>query len=192
MTSSLKRSLGGLRYERLNPRWEIAECEHRTSERAPTRRCVVARRPVEETDPEPTLFTLARYLYRAWITNLDLTPAGVWHFYDGRAGMEPRIRELREDFSLRKIPTRAFAANALYLEVVRLAYNLVTAFQRTCLPEEWQNLTLSKLRYRLFWLPGELIRPQNRPTLRLAYSRAVEGWTEKILRRLYRLKRMDS
>jgi hypothetical protein len=34
----------------------------------------------------------------------------------------------------RNIPTHAFEANALYLEVVRLAYNLVTAFQRTCLP----------------------------------------------------------
>ncbi len=191
MTATLKRALGGLRYERLNPRWEIGEVEHRTSEGAPTRRCVVARRPIEESDPEPTLFTLARYLYRAWITNLPLTSAGVWHFYDGRAGMEPRIRGLREDFALRKIPTRAFAANALYLEVVRLAYNLVTAFQRTCLPEEWQNLTLSKLRYRLFWLPGELIRPQNRPTLRLAYSRAVEGWTDKILRRIHKLKPLN-
>jgi len=157
MTGSLKRALGGLRYERLNPRWEIAQCEHRTSERAPVRRCVVVRRPIEETDPEPTLFTLQRYLYRAWITNLDLTPAGVWHFYDGRAGMEPRIRELREDFALRKIPTRAFAANALYLEVVRLAYNLVTVFQRTCVPEEWQDLTLSSLRHKLFWLPENLL-----------------------------------
>ena len=72
-----------------------------------------------------------------------------------------------------------------------MAYNLVTAFQRTCLPEEWQNLTLSKLRYRLFWLPGELIRPQNRPTLRLAYSRAVEGWTDKILRRIHKLKPLN-
>ena len=60
---------------------------------------------------------------------MDLTPAGVWHFYDGRAGMEPRICELREDFALRKIPTASFAANALYLEIIRLAYNLVTAFQ---------------------------------------------------------------
>jgi len=41
-----------------------------------------------------------------------------------------------QDYALRKIPTRAFAANALYLEVVRLAYNLVTAFQRTCLTED--------------------------------------------------------
>ena len=192
MTAPLKRALGALRYERLNPRWEIAECEHRTSERAPARRCVVARRPIEEADAEPTLFTLARYLYRAWITSLDLTPAGVWHFYDGRAGMEPRIRELREDFALRKIPTRAFAANALYLEVVRLAYNLVTAFQRTCLPEKWQNLTLSKLRHKLFWLPGELTRPQNRPILRLANAPVLHQWTEDIQHRIHRLKSLDA
>jgi hypothetical protein len=85
-----------------------------------------------------------------------LTSAGIWHFYDGRAGMEPWIRELREDFALRKIPTASFAANALYLEIVRLAYNLVTAFQRNCLDESWQNLTLQKLRYKLFLIPGEL------------------------------------
>ena len=188
MTASLKRALGGLRYERLNSRWEIAEFEHRVSGWPQSRRCIVARRLIEETDPEPTLFTLERYLYRAWFTSLPLTPAGVWHFYDGRAAMETRIRELREDFALRKIPTRAFAANALYLEVVRLAYNLVTAFQRMCLPREWQSLTLSKLRHRLFWLPGELTRPQNRPTLRLVNSPIIEAETEKILQRIQRLK----
>jgi len=188
MTATLKRALGGLRYERLNPRWEIAEFEHRASDWPRVRRCIVARRLIEETEPEPTLFTLERYLYRAWFTSLPLTPAGVWHFYDGRAGMETRIRELREDFALRKIPTRAFAANALYLEVIRLAYNLVTAFQRVCLPEEWQSLTLSKLRHRLFWLPGELTRPQNRPTLRLANSPIIEAATEKILQRVQKLK----
>jgi hypothetical protein len=106
--------------------------------------------------------------------------------------MEPRIRELREDFALRKIPTRAFAANALYSEVIRLAYNLVSAFQHTCLPEQWQSLTLSKLRHRLFWLPGELTRPQNRPILRLTDSPAIRGWTDKILHRLHQLKPLHS
>jgi hypothetical protein len=188
LTHSLKRILGGLRYHRLNARWEIAECEHRPSDWKAARRCIVTRRRIEESEPEPTLFTLERYLYRAWISNSTLSPSGVWRFYEGRAAMEPRIRELREDFGLRRIPTRAFAANALYLEVVRLAYNLVTAFQETCLPEDWRSLTLTKLRHKLFWLPAELTRPQRRPTLRLAQVPAVRDLATKILDRVHRQK----
>jgi hypothetical protein len=112
----------------------------------------------------------------------------VWHLYDGRAAMEPRIHELREDFALRKIRPASFEAKALYLEMIRLAYNLVAIFQGMCLPEEWQSLTLSKLRHRLFWLPGELTRPQNRPTLRLANSRIIATWSEQILHRIHKLK----
>jgi hypothetical protein len=191
MASGLKQKLSGLRYERLNARWEIAECEYRAQGWPQSRRCIVARRPVEETEPQPSLFTLQRYAYRAWITNLALTPAGVWHYYDGRAGMERRIRELREDFALRKIPTRAFAANALYLEVVRMAYNLVTAFQQTCVPESWRDLTLSKLRHKLFWLPGELTRPHNRPTLRLAEIPENETIMGKILTAVHKQKPLN-
>jgi hypothetical protein len=191
MIPSLKHALRGLRYEPMNLRWEIAEFEHHPHGWPHARRCIVARKRIEESDPEPTLFTLERYAYRAWHTNLPLTPDGVWHFYDGRAGMEPRIREIREDYALRKIPTHAFAANALYLEVIRFAYNLVTAFQRTCLPEQWQSLTLSKLRHRLFWLPGELTRPQNRPTLRLVNSPLIAMPAEKILHHVHRLKPLE-
>ena len=191
LTSAFRRVLGALRYQRLNARWEIGEFEHRLAGWPSARRCVVARRKIEASEPEPTLFILDRYLYRAWWTNLPLTPAGVWNFYDGRAGMERRIRELREDYALRKIPTRAYDANALYLEVLRLAYNLVTAFQRTCLPPEWQELTLNKLRHRLFWLPGELTRPQNRPTLRLPGRPAVQEWTTHILQQTHKLKPLD-
>src|SRR6266581_3165344 len=55
MTPSLKRALGSLRYHRLNTRWEISEREHHPSDWRQARRCVVARRLVEETEPEPTL-----------------------------------------------------------------------------------------------------------------------------------------
>ena len=145
---------------------------------------VVARRFIQKEEArETTLFSMGRYIYRAWVTNLSLTPAGVWRFYEGRAGREPRIRELREDFALRKIPTSSFTANALDLEIVRLAYNLVTAFQRTCLDESWQSLTLQKLRYKLFLIPGELTRPQNRPVLRLRPSPMIESLAETMLAR---------
>ena len=98
--------------------------------------------------------------------------------------IEVRIRELRQDFAFAHIPTRAFSANALYLEIVRLAYNLVTAFQRICLPEDWQSFTLHSLRHKLFALPGELIRPQNRPVLKFNSVPDLEPITRFIRKRL--------
>jgi Transposase DDE domain group 1 len=188
LTPAFKRLLPGVSYEPVNRKWEMAEFEHRLHGWPQPRRFVVARRFIQKEEAETTLFAMGRYIYRAWVTNMSLTPAGIWHFYDGRAGMEPRIRELREDFALRKIPTASFGANALYLEIVRLAYNLVTAFQRTCLDESWQALTLQKLRYKLFLIPGELTRPQNRPVLRLRPSPMVENLAETILARAASLK----
>ena len=188
LTQAFKRLLPGLRYESVNKQWEMAEFDHRSHGWPHARQFVVARRFIPNEEAETTLFTMGRYMYRAWVTNMNLTASGVWHFYDGRAGMEPRICELREDYALRKIPTSSFAANALYLEIIRLAYNLVTAFQRNCLEESWQSLTLQKLRYKLFLLPGELTRPQNRPVLRLRESPLLQDLTNDILRKVHRLK----
>jgi len=95
LTQAFKRLLPGLRYESVNRNWEMAEFQHRPHGWPQARRFVVARRFIPEEDAQTTLFALGRYIYRAWVTNMDLTPAGVWHFYDGRAGMEPRICELR-------------------------------------------------------------------------------------------------
>jgi hypothetical protein len=188
LTRPFRNLLPGLRYAPINRSWEMAEFEHRSHGWRKARRCVVARRCLPDEEAQPTLFTLGRYVYRAWWTDLPLTPAGVWHFYDGRAGMERRIRELREDFALPKIPTRSFAANALYMEIIRLAYNLVTAFQRTCLEPHWQSFTLPKLRFNLFLLPGEITRPQNRPVLRLKDSPFVEKTAHQIIARIRKLK----
>ena len=191
LTQAFKRLLPGLHYESVNQEWEMAEFEYRPHGWPQARRFVVARRFIPDEEPPSTLFILGRYVYRAWVTNMDLTPFGIWHYYDGRAAIEPRICELREDYAFRKIPTASFAANALYLEIVRLAYNLVTAFQRTCLEASWQSLTLQKLRYKLFLMPGELTRPQNRPTLRLANFPMLQGWTENILDRVHELKPLE-
>ncbi|MEI6393555.1 MAG: hypothetical protein WCT12_20930, partial [Verrucomicrobiota bacterium] len=43
----------------------------------------------------------------------------------------------------------------------------------------------------LFWLPGELTCPQNRPTLRLANSPALKDWTEEILQRAHKLEPLN-
>src|SRR6266852_5479622 len=176
----LQRLLPGLRYQRVNDTWEMADCEYRAFTWTEARRHVVARRLVDEESPG-TLFSLGHYQYRCWVTNLGLSPTGIWHFSDGRAAIEARIRELRQSFALAHIPTRVFAANALYLEIIRFAYNLVIAFQRLCLPSDWQAFTLQTLRRKLFLLPGELTYPQNRPVLRLSGTPQVERLSGHIL-----------
>ena len=191
MTPSLKRMLPGLRYLPVPNDWEMADLEHRPQSWSKARRFVVARQFLSPDEKQSTLFTLGRYVYRAWVTNLPLTPLGVWHFYDARAAVEPRIGELLEDYAMRKIPTRSFEANTLFLEIIRLAYNLVTAFQRLCLQEPWQHLTLSKLRYKLFLLPGELTRPQNRPVLRLRQSSMLQTLADDILRKINKLSALE-
>jgi hypothetical protein len=187
MTQRFHPLLPGLHYAPVNRDWEMADFEHRLQDWSQARRFVVARRFLAADEHQPTLFALGRYVYRAWVTNLSLSPLGVWHFYDARAAIEPRIGELLEDYALRKIPTRSFEANRLFLEIIRLAYNLVTAFQRLCLQESWQHLTLSKLRYKLFFLPGEFTRPQNRPVLRLRESSMLQDLADNVLCRISRL-----
>jgi hypothetical protein len=94
LTQAFRRLLPGLRYQPANRDWEMADFEHRPLGWPKARRFVVARRLLSEEEAQPTLFALGRYVYRAWVTNLSLTPAGIWHFYDGRAAMELRIGEL--------------------------------------------------------------------------------------------------
>jgi len=83
MTKPLKALLPGLRYEPVNRIWEMAESHHRPYGWPHARRFCVARRFIAD-DPGDTLFSLGRHVYRVWVTNMNLTPAGVWHFYDGR------------------------------------------------------------------------------------------------------------
>src|SRR5215472_11823677 len=99
LTTAFKRLLPGLQYESVNQQWEMAEFEYRPHGWPQARRFVVARRFIPNDEPQSTLFTLGRYGYRAWVTNMDLTPSGIWHYYDGRATIEPRICELREDYA---------------------------------------------------------------------------------------------
>src|SRR5260370_2894310 len=95
-SQAFKRLLPGLRYESVNPQWEMADFEHRPHGWPQARRFVVARRFIPQEEPPTTLFILGRYVYRAWVTNLDLTPAGVWHFSHRRAGIDPRTCDLCE------------------------------------------------------------------------------------------------
>lgn len=122
------------------------------------------------------------------MTNLTLTPLNTWKFYNGRAGIELIIKELKGDYPLAKIPTKHFTANEAYFHILLFSYNLINWFKRLCLPKDVQNVTLNTLRSGLLLIPGVLVKSENRPTLKLPANFWYRDAFEYALKKIARLK----
>lgn len=168
LTAPRKARLEGKRYLRVSSAFSVAEFRYRPHGWGQAERFVILRRklPDDETGSQTTLFTLDRHAYSVIVTSLDLTPYGVFQFYQDRSAMERIVRTLQEDYPFGAAPTNGFAANALYAETSLLAYNIMTWFKRLCLPDDWQSFTLPTIRHRLLMIPGEFVKTGNVPTLR--------------------------
>jgi hypothetical protein len=189
LTRPLRHRLTGLRFQRLDDRWALADFEYQPEAWAQKRRFIAVRRRLRPEDPQPTLFTLGRYSYHAYVTNLPVSATRIWRFYNDRARIELSIKELKQDYALGEIPTRRFNANALYFEVLRLAHNLVVGFQTLCLPPRWADATLSTLRNHFFLLPAVLAKPQGRPALRFPKYLPAREDIDIVTKQLERLRR---
>lgn len=170
MTGPLKKRVTGLKYHEANGtdhRYSFAETTYQPMNwKKNYRYCIVRKKLEPEATDQATLFTLNAYSYSAIVTNLKMTPANVWKFYSGRVQCERDIRSLKEDYYLGNIPTHTFSANALYLEVLLWAYDLIKWFQRLCLPAHDHRKTLSTLRQELLLMPGSFAQHGSRQILR--------------------------
>jgi hypothetical protein len=168
LTQPIKRKLSALPYRPHRYGLETSEFFYHPTGWKKEYRFVVIRRPVPEDPTEQlTLFSMGKYSYQVIVTNMTLTPLNTWRFYNGRASVELIIKELKEDYPLGKIPTKYFAANEAYFHLLLFAYNLINWFKRLCLPKEFHTMTLKTLRSRLLLIPGELVKANNKPTLKL-------------------------
>ena len=80
------------------------------------------------------------------------------HFYRQRGDTsENRIKELKNGFNLKYLPTSHFQANALYFHIATLAYNLFMLFKRI-LHTSWQKHTIQTIRYKLYHIAGKVIK----------------------------------
>lgn len=184
-TKLLQAKILNQRYIPVNQSQSVAEFQYQPMNWDKSYRFIVMREKLtEEKKQQLQLFTMEKYSYRLLVTNLNLTPPAVFHFYDGRAGLEMIVRILKEDYPFAKALTNNFAANSLYAELSLLAYNIITWFQRLCLPDNWQSYTVSTLRHRLLLIPGVFTRTGNRPELKLPknclYQDVFENALEKI------------
>jgi len=188
ITAPVAYHLEGLRYHRVNDLFSVSEFRYQPHGWEKPYRFVVLRRLKDQEDEKLTLFTIKKYAYSVIVTNLPLTPYGVFTFYKDRAGLERIIRIVKNDFPFGSAPTGNFSANAFYAELSLFAYNLVIWFKRLCLPEEWQSYTLPTLRHRLFMLAGEFVRTNNIPTLKFPRSTLYRDVFEEAQKKVKKLR----
>lgn len=189
LTRPLQERVAAARYRRVGSSVSLAEFFYHPQGWPGPRRFVAVRRPVpEEPSWQLSLFRMGDYVYRVIVTNLELTPLNLWRFYNDRAEVELVIREMKEAYALGKIPTGDWQANRAYFQLVVFAYNLLNWFRRLCLPEPWQRLTLPTIRQRLLLIPGELVRPQGKPVLKLPHSFPYQEEFLSTLKRITHLR----
>jgi len=86
-----------------------------------------------------------RYMYRAIATNSDKNNDDLVKWYNQRADdSENRIKDLKLDFSANKMPCKDFKANALYINICVLAYNIFQVL-KLVLPQEYNNARLKRV-----------------------------------------------
>lgn len=189
LSQPMKARLGSLRFHRVSGEIFAAEFRYQPQRWKTAERLIVVRRPVpEEPSWQLSLFQMKGFTYQAIVTNLALTPYRVWRFYNNRAEAELVIRELKEAYSLGKIPTGIWKANVAYFHLVCFAYNLLNWFKRFCLPEPYNRRSLQTIRRDLLAIPGELVRPQGIPTIRLPVSYPHQELFLKTLKQIRRLR----
>ncbi len=115
------------------------------------------------------------YRYSCFITNMDLSPKMVYDLYRNRADAENRIKELKYDFGFGSFNTTDFWATEAILNMVMLAYNLMSLFRQAVMGSKVHH-QMKTLRYRVFAIGGYLVKNGNSRILKLSLQMKRREW----------------
>ena len=132
--------------------------------------------------PGTQLALFANYSYHAFITDRDGDTLYLEADHRRHAEIENAIRDLKYGVGLNHLPSGRFPANAAWLAVQVMAYNLARWTARIGLGE--QLVTTKTLRRRFFSLAGRLTRSARQLTLHLPQRWPWENQFSRALARL--------
>jgi len=136
--------------------WEVAEFRYRPVGWRKEYRYIVKR--VEIGKGEQTDVFQGMYRYHVCVINITTGSAYLlMRFHMGRGSMENYLKEIKDGFSLRRLPTNRFHANWAYMLIGMLAYNLISWMKRLVFPSGYRNSLIKKLRFRFIQIGGILI-----------------------------------
>jgi hypothetical protein len=153
----------------------------------PGRRLIVVRQRVEQRPDAggKTLLEVPGYRFQSLVTNLprSVDALSVWRQYNGRADIENRIKELGQQFGIKRLCVENFWGTEAMHHLAIAAYNLCVLLQRRL--GQLEKCELNTLRWRLFGRAAVWSRARGKPTLKLAVrGQAHRSWWHQILTKL--------
>jgi hypothetical protein len=171
--------------------WEKTELEGFEVQEAamerPGRRLILIRQRIAERPQAggKLLLETPGYRFQALWTNLPATinALEVWRRYNGRADVENRIKELGEQFGIKRLTVQNFWGTEAMHHLAIAAYNLCVLLQRKL--GQLEKCELQTLRWRLFSRAAVWSRKAGKPTLKLAVrGNEARQWWRNILEKL--------
>ena len=140
LTSAVKRGCAGLpdsAWTKVDENYCVGEISLQLQGWAVARRFIVVRERVRENKAAVgrLLLEVPGYTYRVFVTNWSDAGAVIWRDYNGRACVEQRIEELKNDLSAGGFCVREFFGTESAFLSVLFAFNLLSLYQRQLAPE---------------------------------------------------------
>src|SRR6266446_6801069 len=122
-------------------------------------------------------------LHFAVLSNIwDWEPVKLIEWHREKAGTIERVHDvLKNELATGVLPSKYFGANAAWLRLAVISYNVLTALKRLALPADLLRARPKRLRFLIFYTAGRLVHHARQMRLRLA--REAEGivlWLEAL------------
>lgn len=131
----------------------VAETLHSMNETAKALRLIVVK-----YKRQAALFDDAPHYHAIASNRVESTEATLlWYRQRGEVS-ENGIKEIKLGFGMERMPCGQFAANAAFFRIGVIAHNLFVLFKQSVLGGDWQKHKVTTVRWRLFHLPGKVVR----------------------------------
>ncbi|WP_163053931.1 transposase [Acidithiobacillus ferrooxidans] len=91
----------------------------------------------------------------------------IWYRQRGEYS-ENGVKDLKIGFGIERMPCGQESANAAFFQIGVIAHNLFVLFKHSALGDGWQRHRIATVRWRLFQVPGRLIRHAGAWVLKVA------------------------
>lgn len=164
----------------------VAEVSYQEQGWSGPRRLILIRHEIQEKRRVggKRLIDCPGYLFQALVTSLaaEVSALEVWRQYNGRAGVEHVIRELRHGYGLQQFCCENFWATEAVLSMVVMAHNLVVLFERFL---GWlDRYAVASLRFHLFNTAGIISHTGGVTTIKLAAPPRRRSWWMRLWERI--------